>query len=86
MVDIFPVKHIKEGNELEEKTFILTPVNITIVEDNGKKKTVVDYKQITNVMLIIEKSVAMKIDNKDYFIFIDEDTKFIELIKQYQQQ
>lgn len=86
MVDIFPVKHIKEGNELEEKTFILTPVNITIVEDNGKKKTVVDYKQITNIMLIIEKSVAMKIDNKDYFIFIDEDTKFIELIKQYQQQ
>ena len=84
MVDIFPVKHIKEGNELEEKTFILTPVNITIVEDNGKKKTTVEYKQITNIMLIIEKSVAMKIDNKDYFIFIDEAEKFIDLIKQYQ--
>ena len=70
MVDIFQVKNIKEGNELEEKTFILTPMNITIVEDNGKKKTIIEYKQITNIILIIEKSVAMKIDGKDYFIFI----------------
>ena len=84
MCDIFAIRHIVEGNTIEEKTFILTPVNITVVEDQGKKKSFIEYKDISNCIMIDDStSLGMKVNDKNYFIFCDEAKKLIELIKQY---
>ncbi|EMS11372.1 hypothetical protein KM1_126060 [Entamoeba histolytica HM-3:IMSS] len=83
MVDIFPVRHVVEGNTMVEKTLIMTPEVLTIVEDNGKTKTEIQYVDITNCIMIDSGSIGMKVKEKTYFMFTNEAPRFVEVLTSY---
>ena len=73
MCDVFPIRHVSEGNTMINKTLVFTPQSMTIVENDTKIE--VHYSDIKNYIQIDESSFGFEVNGKKWFFFCFEGEK-----------